>query len=105
MPCQRGQNGISAKTQNACFAPGTTWGAELNGILSAKSGKTGLTYGAALTNSLTKNPTEGAAAILQSLATNGYNPGASYGTTIVNSKDGKTLSAGIDCLLHAGAIH
>jgi hypothetical protein len=53
--------------------------------------------------SLTKDPTEGAAAILQSLATNGYNPSSSYGTTVAAGQI--TLSAGIDCLIHAGVIH
>jgi RHS repeat-associated protein len=99
--CVRDNNPIPVNSQNACFPPGMTWGQELSAILGSTSGKTGLSYLDALEGGLKSNPTEGAAAALQSIAANGFNVNANYGTDIMNNKNWNSL---LNCLKSEGDI-
>ena len=88
-------------TTNSCFPTSVTWGQELANALGATSGKTGVTYLNALEASLASNPGEGRAAMLQSIANNGWNPSSNYGSTIAA---GINIFSVISCLQANGII-
>ncbi len=82
IPCPTGNPLISPKTTNACFPTTMTWGQELAGALDFTSSKTGIPYFNALVASLANNPNESSTAMLQSIASNGWNDRTGYATYV-----------------------
>ena len=100
--CNRNGFPIAANSQNACFAPDLSWGDELVDVLGGSSGKTGVTYLAALLNgelATNVNGNESVAGILQSLASNGWNADKNYGKKLSGA-----YTPLVECLVSNGYV-
>ena len=91
---------IPGNSTNACFSMDTSWAQELGAALGTVSSKTGSTYGQALENALSGGATS-TAALLQSIANNGWNGSSTYGA---NKTSQISISSQVNCLTKNGYI-
>ena len=97
--CPQG-GAIPGNSTNACFSMDTSWGQELGAALSTVSSKTGTTYGQALGSALSGGAAS-TAALLQSIANNGWNGSSTYGA---NKTSQISISSQVNCLTKNGYI-
>jgi RHS repeat-associated protein len=98
-PCPTNNPAIPSNTKNACFSQNVTWGQELASVLSlvpnsAAAAVNHETYLSALESGLVSNPNEGIAAMLQSIANQGWNGSSTYGASVAQLN----LATVIGCL-------
>jgi hypothetical protein len=100
IPCPTNNPAIPPNTQNACFPQSMTWEQQLASVLSlvpnsAAAAVNHESYLGALESSLISNPNESIAAMIQSIANQGWNSkNPNYGATIA----GVNLASVIGCL-------
>jgi RHS repeat-associated protein len=99
IPCPTNNPAIPSNTKNACFSQSVTWVQELASVLSlvpnsAAAAVNHESYLNALEAGLISNPNEGIAAMLQSIANQGWNGKSTYGASIAQLN----LASVIGCL-------
>jgi hypothetical protein len=101
----------SFKTTNACFPASVTFGEELadalNGVphTAADPNSGNESYENLLDDALDNSPSMGAAGILQTLASSGWNPSQTYGTRIAGPRGITGMSKLLDCLETNSYVH